>query len=150
MTGKNCPFCGAEIEPGKARDKAVCPSCGREFDYNTLNAEARGIIDGKRWAREDEERKGAVAIRRKRTAAAASLDVENETLIQTAISRLIKDKTVLVIAHRMRTVAGADKIVVFSDGVVAEQGSPDELYTLGGVYAHMVDLQTAGNKWQIK
>lgn len=42
MTGKNCPFCGAEIEPGKARDKAVCPSCGREFDYNTLNAEARG------------------------------------------------------------------------------------------------------------
>ena len=66
MTGKNCPFCGAEIEPGKARDKAVCPSCGREFDYNTLNAEARGIIDGKRWAREDEERKGAVAIRRKR------------------------------------------------------------------------------------
>ena len=43
MTGKNCPFCGAEIEPGKARDKAVCPSCGREFDYNTLNAEARGM-----------------------------------------------------------------------------------------------------------
>lgn len=150
MTGKNCPFCGAEIEPDKARDKAVCPSCGREFDYNTLNAEARGIIDGKRWAREDEERKGAVAIRRKRAAAAASLDVENETFIQTAISRLIKDKIVLVIAHRMRTVAGADKIVVFSDGVVAEQGSPDELYTLGGVYAHMVDLQTAGSKWQIK
>ena len=65
MTGKNCPFCGAEIEPDKARDKAVCPSCGREFDYNTLNAEARGIIDGKRWARENEARKGAVAIRRK-------------------------------------------------------------------------------------
>lgn len=150
MTGKNCPFCGAEIEPGKARDKAVCPSCGREFDYNTLNAEARGIIDGKRWAREDEERKGAVAIMRKRAAAAASLDVENETLIQTDISRLIKDKTVLVIAHRMRTVAGTDKIVVFSDGVVAEHGSPDELYTLGGVYAHMVDLQTAGSNWQIK
>lgn len=150
MTGKNCPFCGAEIEPGKARDKAVCPSCRREFDYNTLNAEARGIIDGKRWARENEERKGAVAIRRKRAAAAAGLDLENETLIQTAISRLIKDKNVLVIAHRMRTVAGADKIVVFSDGVVAEQGSPDELYTLGGVYAHMIDLQTADSKWQIK
>lgn len=150
MTGKNCPFCGAEIEPGKARDKAVCPSCGREFDYNTLNAETRGIIDGKRWAREDEERKGAVAIRRKRAAAAASLDLENETLIQTAISRLIKDKTVLVIVHRMRAVDGADKIVVFSDGVVAEQGSPDELHTLGGVYAHMIDLQTADSKWQIK
>lgn len=56
----------------------------------------------------------------------------------------------LVIVHRMRTVDGADKIVVFSDGVVAEHGSPDELYTLGGVYAHMVDLQTAGSKWQIK
>lgn len=56
--------------------------------------------------------------------ATASLDVENETLIQTALSRLIADKTVLVIAHRMRTVAGADKIVVLSDGTVAEEGSP--------------------------
>lgn len=60
--------------------------------------------------------------------ATASLDVENETMIQTALSRLIKDKTVLIIAHRMRTVAGADKIVVLADGVVAEQGTPDELY----------------------
>ena len=59
--------------------------------------------------------------------ATASLDVENETLIQTALSRLIKDKTVLVIAHRMRTVAGADKIVVLSDGMVAEEGDPDTL-----------------------
>ena len=59
--------------------------------------------------------------------ATASLDVENETLIQTALSRLIADKTVLVIAHRMRTVAGADKIVVLSDGTVAEEGSPKEL-----------------------
>lgn len=56
----------------------------------------------------------------------------------------------LVIVHRMRTVDGADKIVVFSDGVVAEHGSPDELYALGGVYAHMIDLQTARSKWQIK
>lgn len=55
--------------------------------------------------------------------ATASLDVENETMIQSALSRLIKDKTVLVIAHRMRTVAGADKIVVLADGVVAEQGN---------------------------
>lgn len=60
--------------------------------------------------------------------ATASLDVENETMIQSALSRLIKDKTVLVIAHRMRTVAGADKIVVLADGVVAEQGKPSELY----------------------
>lgn len=81
--------------------------------------------------------------------ATASLDVENETLIQTALSRLIKDKTVLVIAHRMRTVAGADKIVVLSDGVVAEQGSPDELYNKNGIYRHMVDLQTSSQNWAL-
>ena len=82
--------------------------------------------------------------------ATASLDVENETLIQTALSRLIKNKTVLVIAHRMRTVAGADKIVVLSDGVVAEQGSPEELKDKKGVYAHMAELQTVGSNWKIK
>ena len=82
--------------------------------------------------------------------ATASLDVENETLIQTALSRLIKNKTVLVIAHRMRTVAGADKIVVLSGGVVAEQGTPGELYKKNGIYARMVDLQSASGKWKIK
>ena len=82
--------------------------------------------------------------------ATASLDVENETLIQTALSRLIKDKTVLVIAHRMRTVAGADKIVVLSNGVTAEEGSPDELYKKNGLYTHMVDLQKQSNSWSIK
>lgn len=82
--------------------------------------------------------------------ATASLDVENETLIQTALSRLIKNKTVLVIAHRMRTVAGADKIVVLADGVVAEQGTPDELYKKNGIYTRMVDLQSASGKWKIK
>lgn len=82
--------------------------------------------------------------------ATASLDVENETLIQTALSRLIKNKTVLVIAHRMRTVAGADKIVVLKGGVVAEQGSPDELYRFGGIYRHMSDLQADSGKWKIK
>ena len=81
--------------------------------------------------------------------ATASLDVENETLIQTALSRLIRNKTVLIIAHRMRTVAGADQIVVLKDGVVAEQGSPRELYTKGGIYAHMVDLQAQGQRWTI-
>ncbi|MDO4380759.1 MAG: ABC transporter ATP-binding protein, partial [Clostridia bacterium] len=81
--------------------------------------------------------------------ATASLDVENETLIQTALSRLIKEKTVLVIAHRMRTVAGADKIVVLSDGVVAEQGTPDELYAKGGIYTRMADIQTKGQSWTI-
>lgn len=82
--------------------------------------------------------------------ATASLDVENETMIQTALSRLIKDKTVLIIAHRMRTVAGADKIVVLADGVVAEQGTPGELYKKNGIYARMVDLQSASGKWKIK
>ena len=82
--------------------------------------------------------------------AAGSLDVENETIIQTALSRLIKDKTVLIIAHRMRTVAGADKIVVLADGVVAEQGKPSELYNKNGIYARMVDLQSASGQWKIK
>ena len=82
--------------------------------------------------------------------ATASLDVENETLIQTALSRLIQNKTVLVIAHRMRTVAGADKIVVLADGVVAEQGTPDALYRKNGLYKHMVDLQTTSQQWVIQ
>ena len=81
--------------------------------------------------------------------ATASLDVENETLIQTALSRLIQNKTVLIIAHRMRTVAGADKIVVLSDGVVAEQGRPDELYAQNGLYTHMADIQTGSQSWMI-
>lgn len=81
--------------------------------------------------------------------ATASLDVENETLIQTALSRLIRDKTVLVIAHRMRTVAGADKIVVLKDGVVAEQGSPDKLLSENGVYSRMVHLQAQGMNWSL-
>ena len=81
--------------------------------------------------------------------ATASLDVENETLIQTALSRLIADKTVLVIAHRMRTVAGADKIVVLSDGTVAEEGSPKDLEEKNGIYAHMVKLQTESQNWKL-
>ena len=81
--------------------------------------------------------------------ATASLDVENEPLIQTALSRLIQNKTVLIIAHRMRTVAGADKIVVLSDGVVAEQGAPDALYAQNGLYTHMVQLQTGSQNWTI-
>lgn len=74
--------------------------------------------------------------------ATASLDAENETAIQSALSRLIKNKTVLLIAHRMRTVAGVDKIVVLSNGTVSEQGSPNTLLSKNGIYAHMVNLQT--------
>lgn len=81
--------------------------------------------------------------------ATASLDVENETLIQSALSRLIKDKTVLVIAHRMRTVSGADKVVVLSGGKVAEQGTPDILMEKGEIYPHMVKLQMLSQKWSI-
>lgn len=81
--------------------------------------------------------------------ATASLDVENETKVQSALSRLIKDKTVMVIAHRMRTVAGANKIVVLSDGTVAEQGSPAQLMKNGGIFADMVRLQTEGQNWSI-
>ncbi len=79
--------------------------------------------------------------------ATASLDVENETAIQSALSRLIKNKTVIVIAHRMRTIAGADKIIVLKDGVVAEQGSSDELINKDGVYAHMIKLQNESSNW---
>lgn len=81
--------------------------------------------------------------------ATASLDVENETLIQAALSRLIKDKTVLVIAHRMRTVSGADKVVVLSDGAVAEQGTPEKLMNTGKIYPHMVKLQMISGDWGI-
>ena len=81
--------------------------------------------------------------------ATASLDVENETLIQAALSRLIQHKTVLVIAHRMRTVSGADKVVVLADGVVAEQGSPSELMDTGKIYSHMVELQAMSQEWGI-
>ncbi|MCM1308735.1 MAG: ABC transporter ATP-binding protein/permease [Butyrivibrio sp.] len=73
--------------------------------------------------------------------ATASLDAENETEVQTALSALIKDKTVLIIAHRMRTVDGAEKIVVLQGGKVAEQGTPKELKAKGGIYARMSELQ---------
>ena len=81
--------------------------------------------------------------------ATASLDVENETLIQESLSRLIENKTVMIIAHRMRTVAGADQIVVLSDGTVAEQGSSDTLLKKNGIYARMVKLQTQSQNWAI-
>ena len=80
--------------------------------------------------------------------ATASLDVDNESLIQESISKLIENKTVLVIAHRMRTVDGVDKIVVLKEGVVAEQGKPQELKQQKGIYKHMVDMQMQSNAWK--
>ena len=82
--------------------------------------------------------------------ATASLDVENETLIQASLSQLMKNKTVLLIAHRMRTVAGADQIIVLKDGHVAENGSPDELMEKNGIFAHMSRLQTEAAGWRIQ
>lgn len=73
--------------------------------------------------------------------ATASLDVENETLIQAGISELVKNKTVLIIAHRMRTIANADKILVLGNGKIIEQGTPGELKARGGYFARMLALQ---------
>jgi ATP-binding cassette subfamily B protein len=81
--------------------------------------------------------------------ATASLDVDNETEIQNAISKLIQGKTVLVIAHRMRTIEAADQIVVLDKGVVAEKGSHDELMRNRGLYRKLVDLQTEAANWKL-
>ena len=81
--------------------------------------------------------------------ATASLDVDNETLIQESLSRLIRNKTVMIIAHRMRTVADADKIVVLKDGVVAEEGAPKELEAKNGIYNHMIKTQMLSAEWTL-
>ena len=82
--------------------------------------------------------------------ATASLDVENETLIQTALSRLIADKTVLMIAHRMRTVANADKVLVLKDGTIVESGTPEELMQKqNGLFRHMTELQKQSSVWEV-
>ena len=81
--------------------------------------------------------------------ATASLDVENETRVQGALSRLLVGKTVVVIAHRMRTVEAADKIIVLADGRVAEEGTPAELMNKNGLYHRMVDLQRQSAGWRL-
>ena len=82
--------------------------------------------------------------------ATASLDVENETKVQGALSRLLQNKTVLVIAHRMRTIEAADKIIVLKDGKVAEEGSPKELYAIeSSIFRRMTDLQSASAAWSV-
>ena len=79
--------------------------------------------------------------------ATAALDPENETLIQHAISTLIKNKTVIVIAHRLRTVENADKIIVLNKGVIAETGAHAELMEKGGIYREMYRLQRESESW---
>ena len=81
--------------------------------------------------------------------ATSFLDVENESKIQRALSELIKNKTVIIIAHRMRTIANADKIIVLDEGRIAEQGSPDELLAQNGLFKKMVDLQNLSGEWVI-
>lgn len=80
--------------------------------------------------------------------ATASLDVDNESMIQESISKLIENKTVLIIAHRMRTVDGVDHIVVLKDGVVFEQGKPQDLKQQNGIYKHMVEMQMQSHNWK--
>lgn len=82
--------------------------------------------------------------------ATASLDVNNETMIQDSISKLIQNKTVLIIAHRMRTVANADKIVVLENGTAQEQGSPEELIKKNGIYQHMIQMQKKSSEWRLQ
>ena len=82
--------------------------------------------------------------------ATASLDVESESAVQTALSHLLQGKTVLIIAHRMRTVAGADRIVVLEGGHVVQQGTPEQLMREGGLYKHMVELQQETASWKLK
>lgn len=81
--------------------------------------------------------------------ATASLDVENESAVQEALSLLVRNKTVLIIAHRMRTVAGADKIVVLEDGRIVQQGNPQRLQEQAGLYQRMVELQRQSESWQL-
>ena len=81
--------------------------------------------------------------------ATASLDVENETLVQEAVSNMVRNKTVLIIAHRMRTVAGADRIIVLKEGCVAEQGTPEDLMGRRGIYHHMAELQSRSLSWSL-
>ena len=82
--------------------------------------------------------------------ATASLDVENESAVQEALSHLLRDRTVLIIAHRMRTVAGADHIVVLENGRVTQQGTPEELMKHGGLYRRMIELQRETSQWKLK
>lgn len=81
--------------------------------------------------------------------ASASLDVESETYVQKALSQLIEHKTVIMIAHRMRTVAKASHLIVLKDGVIEEEGTPEALMAKGGMYKRMFDLQQAADQWKI-
>ena len=82
--------------------------------------------------------------------ATASLDPENEAYIQAAIENLVKDKTLIVIAHKLKTIQHADKILVLKNGRIAEAGQHDELLNSGGIYAHLWNEQQTSKGWKIK
>ena len=107
MIGKNCPFCGMPLEPSGNRDKVVCPACGKEFGYNTLNAEAREELDRKRWEREKEERTGNATVRRKRSAVALPLIVTAVPLLLVLIAAI----TLLCTGDALSFTPGAPAIV---------------------------------------
>lgn len=136
----------------KAAKEARCDEFVRNLpnDYNTIIGENGSNLSG------GERQRISIARALLKDApiilldeATASLDAENETEIQEAISRLIKNKTVLIIAHRMRTVTSANKIVVLKDGKVAEQGTPEELLKQRGMFADMVEKQAKSINWQL-
>jgi len=74
--------------------------------------------------------------------ATSALDTESEKLVQDALNKLLKGRTSVIIAHRLSTIQGADKIIVVSEGKIAEQGTHDELIALGGIYAHLIEMQS--------
>ena len=142
-----------EATDGEVRAAAKLAHCDEFIDklpdgYNTLIGENGSELSGGERQRISIARaflKDAPIILMDE--ATASLDVDNESLIQEAISDLIKDKTVLIIAHRMRTVDGADKIVVLKNGTVAESGKPSVLKVNDGIYSHMISVQMQSENW---
>lgn len=142
-----------EATDGEVRAAAKLAHCNEFIDklpdgYNTLIGENGSELSGGERQRISIARaflKDAPIILMDE--ATASLDVDNESLIQEAISDLIKDKTVLIIAHRMRTVDGADKIVVLKNGTVAESGKPSVLKVNDGIYSHMISVQMQSENW---
>ena len=143
----------AEAEMVEAAKKACCHDfiMALPEGYDTVIGEGGGSLSG------GEKQRISIARAILKDApiilldeATASLDVENETVIQEALSRLIKDKTVLMIAHRMRTVSGADRIVVLKDSAIAEQGTPAQLLQEDGIFTHMMQLQKESQNWTLQ
>lgn len=131
---------------------AQCDEFIKDFPkgYNTLIGENGSLLSG------GERQRISIARALLKDApiilldeATASLDVENESKIQKALSALIKNKTVIVIAHRMRTISNADKIVVLKEGKVVETGSPSELIEKEGFFKNMLDIQNKTGKWKL-